>query len=386
MAYKNNLHPLVLLFLSIILIFGCELSIANHASQKNKEPDALSMYNHIWHRMRQNFHLTHPHEHRRVDEFINKFSKQPYHILQVSAYAAPYVHHIIEELERRKMPGELALLPMIESAYKPFETSNKGAAGIWQLGPATAARYGIKQDKWYEGRRDVRDSTKAALDYLQFLHDNFNRDWLLAIAAYNCGEGCVGRAIRANKRKNMPIDFWNLKLPEQTRDFVPKFLALSHIMNNPRTYGVKLTPVANQPYFVAVDTGSQMDLHMAANLAEVDLHELRRLNAGYIKQTTHPEGPHQILLPSSQAKTFRVNLAKLSTKGNQSQQLVQNTQYQIKPGDTLGKIAAKFNISLSALRTANQLKSNNIIAGRTLVIPGQPVTKTAQLETRIKKT
>ena len=172
------------------------------------------------------------------------------------------------------MPLEFALLPVVESAYEPFAYSVSRAAGLWQFIPATGVRFGLKQDWWYDGRRDVIESTRAALDYLQALHDQFDGNWLLAIAAYNVGEAAVQRAIDYNRAHGRPTDFWHLNLPAETRAYVPKLLAMKRLMAEPERYGLAFAAIPNEPYFAVIDTGSQIDLTVCAQLAGVSYDEI----------------------------------------------------------------------------------------------------------------
>ena len=197
---------------------------------------------HVWTRLRSNFEITHKH-HQGREPSVQKFVKQyrsGRSLHQISNNAAPYMSYIVDRLEKRNLPGELALLPMIESNFKNHATSNRGAAGIWQFMPQTGRMFGLKQTAGYDGRRDVKASTEAALNYLESLHKEFNHDWMLALAAYNAGPGTVRKAIKINKRAGKPISFWDLKLPKQTQGYVPKFLALVEIFGNPDQHNLSL--------------------------------------------------------------------------------------------------------------------------------------------------
>ena len=231
MNLKSRLKFIFILF--VMLHYGCDIHSNKqiHKPAANtralKQPSAI-----IWSRLQSNFCLNLASDNSYVQFHAAKYKKQTQYLQQVTDQATPYLSHIIEQLEQRNMPGELALLPMIESAYNPFAVSNMGAAGIWQLGAKTGKRYGLKQNNWYDGRKDIRAATTAALDYLQFLYQEFDEDWFLALAAYNAGEGRVRQAIKHNLAANKPTDFWSLKLPKQTRNFVPKFLALANLVKH----------------------------------------------------------------------------------------------------------------------------------------------------------
>ncbi|PKM22270.1 MAG: lytic transglycosylase, partial [Gammaproteobacteria bacterium HGW-Gammaproteobacteria-14] len=236
--------------------------------------------------------------------------------------------------------------------------------GPWQFIPSTGKAFGMEQHYWYDGRRDILQSTEAALTYLDRLAKRFGDDWELALASYNAGGGTVSRAITRNRNRNRPVDYWNLDLPRETRDYVPKLIALSQIVRDPQKYGLTLTPIANAPYFEVVDIEGQLDLKLAAEMAQTDVNEIYYLNAGFSQWATPPNGPHRILVPVSQANIFRQALAELPPE-----QRLRWQEYTIRPGDTLGGIARQHNTNIEALREANRLRGNTIVAGRTLLIP-----------------
>jgi membrane-bound lytic murein transglycosylase D len=228
-----------------------------------------------------------------------------------STSAGPYLHYIVERLDERKMPLELALLPMIESSYNPMASSPRAAAGLWQFVPATGRDFNLHQSATYDARRDVVASSKAAMDYLTRLHDQFDNDWLLALAAYNAGEGTVGRAIEANRQRGRPADYWHLTLPKETQDYVPRLLALSLIVRNAQAYGVHLTPVANTPYFDVVELNHAVDLTQLASAAGVEEGQLLRLNSAFLRKKTL-EGPGRLLIPKTQSQVLTAHIARLT--------------------------------------------------------------------------
>lgn len=267
----------------------------------------------LWERVRKNYHMSGNKGktgQQRIQPFLEQYKNAEKQLNNMSFKASPYLYYIVDQLEKRKMPGELALLPMIESAFEPQGTSNKGAAGLWQFMPKTGKYYGLKQDKWYDGRRDIEASTKAALDYLEILHKKFDKNWMLALAAYNYGEGNVEKAIKNNKRKGKSTEYWSLDLPRETKDYVPKFLALAEVVGNPKKYDIDLPTIENKPYFMQVDPGKAIDFNKVAKLADVDVKEVKRLNPGYRLSTTHPKGPQQLLLPVENAEKLIRNLDK----------------------------------------------------------------------------
>ena len=293
----------------------------------------------------------------RIDREAEWFLRHPDYIERTMTRAAPYLHHIVSEVERRKLPAELAVLPIIESAYEPYAYSRALAAGLWQFIPATGTRFGLKQNWWYDGRRDVVSATRAALDYLEFLHTMFNGDWLLAIAAYNCGEMAVDRQVRANLAAGKPIDFWSLKLPAETRAYVPKLLAMARLVGNPAAYGLEFSEIPNEPFFVSVETGGQIDMAVAAKLAGLETSDLYALNPAFHRFATDPSGPHYLLLPSESADTFRQNLLQLT-----EDQRMRVERYEVRKGDTVAGIAKQFGTTPAMISELNGLPPKATLA------------------------
>ncbi|KTB84827.1 lytic transglycosylase domain-containing protein [Pseudomonas syringae] len=228
-----------------------------------------------------------------------------------SVRASPYLHFIVERLDERRMPLELALLPMIESSYNPMANSPAAAAGLWQFIPSTGREFNLHQSATFDARRDVVASSKAAMDYLTRLHAQFGNDWLLALAAYNAGEGTVGRAIEANRKRGLPVDYWHLNLPKETQDYVPRLLALSLLVRNPAAYGVKLTPIANTPYFDVVELNHAVDLTQLAATTGVDEAQLIRLNPAFLRKRT-PEGPGRLLIPKAHKQVLTAGIERIT--------------------------------------------------------------------------
>lgn len=323
----------------------------------NRQPDD------VWQRLREKFSLP-TQNNKRLDQQLRWYAKHPEYMKRVSERAAPYMHYIAETAEAMNIPSEIALLPIVESAFKPFAYSHGRASGIWQFIPATGKRYGLKQNWWYDGRRDVYASTIAAYKLLTNLQKQFKGDWLLALAAYNSGERNVHRAIRKNKRKGKPTDFWSLKLPAETRAYVPKLLALKRIIANPEKYNIQLTKIENTPYFEKVNTISQIDLARIAELSELPLDEIYKLNPAFNRWSTSPTGPHYILLPIAQAAIFKEKLATLPATDR-----IRWVRHKIRNGETISHIADKYNTSISSIKRVNRLKKNFLRAGRSLTIP-----------------
>ncbi len=278
--------------------------------------------------------------------------------------ARPFLFYIVQEVERRGMPLELALLPVVESAFQPFAYSHGRASGIWQFIPGTAKRYGVSITWWYDGRRDIIASTRAALDYLEDLHKRFDNDWLLALAAYNSGEGTVGRAIRANRKKHKPTDYWNLKLPKETAGYVPRLLAVSHVVRNAAQYKIPLPPIPAQPYLEVVEIDSQIDVALAAELAGLPVDDIYRLNAGLNRWATDPKGPHRLVLPATHVHGFQSALAELPPDKR-----VRWERHTIASGESLISIAKRYETTPEVIRDTNGLKGNMIRAGQQLIIP-----------------
>lgn len=318
----------------------------------------------IWDRMRDGFKLqdsigVNP----RIENQRLWFVSNPSFLENASERGSLYIHYVVERLEERDMPMELALLPVIESAYNPFAYSRSHAVGLWQFIPSTGKHFNLRQTNWYDGRRDITASTNAAMTYLSRLHDMFNGDWLLALAAYNAGEGTVSRAIERNQKLGLPTDYWNLPLPKETQDYVPKLLALSQIVMSPEAYGVALSPIANEPYFEQINIAQRLDLSRVAQMAEIDEDELYNLNPAFKKRITM-DGPQHLLVPSSKADLLSANLALMKP-----QQLVSWQEYRVRPGDNLHTIANRYHLTVNTLKQANNLPSNNLRVGQLLSIP-----------------
>lgn len=262
-------------------------------------------YTGLWTRMRQQFKIHYTPTDFRIEKHIRHMVRSPNYLSDLKINGEPYLYHIVEALEKRGLPIEMALLPMIESKFDPHTTSRAGAEGLWQIMPTTGKVLGLKQDIWYQGTRDLDASTTGALNHLYYLGELFQGDWLLVLAAYNSGENRVLRAIKRNQAAHKPTRFWDLELPKETKDYVPKFLALISIIKNPGKYNVALPQIANKPYFAHIELNRAIKLSDAASLMGVNEIELKRLNAGLRKATTHPNGPFKVLVPFEQANYFK---------------------------------------------------------------------------------
>jgi membrane-bound lytic murein transglycosylase D len=337
----------------------------NELSVVEEEPVVIVPID-LWERLRQGYAIPNATLHANTQKQLDWFVRHPEYIARVADRAEPYLYHIVDQIEQRNMPLELALLPIVESAYQPHAYSSARAAGLWQFIPSTGKLYGLQQNWWYDGRRDVVASTSSALDYLQKLHDDFG-DWQLAVAAYNCGEGTVGRAIKRNLKAGKDTDFWSLDLPRETSAYVPKLMAIAQLIGQPEQYQITLKPIANEPYFTVVDVKGQIDLSVAAELAELETEEIYQLNPGFNQWATAPDGPHRLVIPVEKTDIFIQGLAVLP-----AEKQVQWARYKIKSGDSLGKIAQQYKVAISAIKKANGIKGTNIRAGKYLLIPVAP--------------
>jgi membrane-bound lytic murein transglycosylase D len=343
--------------------------IAQHLWQRGQDanaepapPDAAELED-LWERIQLQLTFKVP-QTRPIVEQRNFYSNNQAYLDRVAGRAQPFLYLIVQEIEKRNMPLELALLPIVESAFDPFAHSNSAASGMWQFMPATAKRFGLKQNFWYDGRRDVIASTRAALDYLQYLHDKLEGDWLNAIAAYNSGEGRILTAIKRNKQKRLPTDFWSLDLPAETTSYVPKLLALVDILKRPDEFDIVWKFIANEAKIDVVDVGSQIDLAIAADMAGLNLSELQALNPGFNQWATDPDGPHYLVLPTQKITPFQQQLAQTP-----EQSWLRWQRYTVKSGDTLGKIAQLHSADLAAIKRINKLKDSTIRLGQHLLIP-----------------
>lgn len=301
----------------------------------------------------------------RVDKYIDQYANNQRYFDRVMERAPLYMPYIAEQLKEKELPLELALLPFIESAYDPFAYSSSGAAGLWQFIPSTADHFGLGRNWWYEGRKDVVTSTAAALEYLDYLYKRFDEDWLLALAAYNGGEGTLSRAIDRNRERGLPVDYWSLDLSPETRAYVPQFLALTRVVADPASHGLNLPIMEREVHFDTVTLNQQIDLEQAAALADIDVDMLYQLNPGFQRRLTPPSGPYEILLPSDAVDGFKMGL-KITPEANW---LTPTHEYIVQPGDTLGEIAQRYQISMEMMARANNLTSSRITDSQILKIP-----------------
>ncbi len=317
----------------------------------------------VWQRIRSGFRIDdEAGQNPRVAIHESWYAARPDYVRRMVERSRRYLFHIVQEVERRAMPMEIALLPMVESAFNPTALSSSEAAGIWQFMPATGRHYGLKQDTWYDGRRDFTAATHAALDYLGKLYLDFG-DWQLALAAYNCGEGCVARAIQKNLDQGLPTDYASLPLPDETRHYVPKLLAIKNLIRNPEQYGVTIDSLPNQPYFGQVVVHASLDIRSAARLAGMNSDEFIALNAAFPRNLIRSDTPVNLLIPVDKTDKFQRNLETGSWDSWKP--------YAAQRGERIKAIARQFNTSIARLEEHNQfqLKRGKLVKAQTILVP-----------------
>ncbi|MDR1935679.1 MAG: LysM peptidoglycan-binding domain-containing protein [Candidatus Accumulibacter sp.] len=299
---------------------------------------------------------------------------RPDYLRRMVERSGRYLYHIVEELDKRGLPMELALLPMVESAYNPLAYSRSKASGLWQFIPSTGRRYNLDQDWWKDERRDVVASTAAALEYLQLIYD-LHGDWHLALASYNWGEGAVGRALEKNQAQGLPADYLSLSMPNETRNYIPKLQALKNIFRDPALMAeLELPRVPNQPYFTTFTTDAHIDVKLAAKLAEMPVEEFAALNPAPKRPVIEPDT--SLVIPAEKLETFVSNL---EAHSDENKPLSSWRTYTLRPGDRLEKIASRFGTTVAGLRAANGLNGKSRISpGQTLLVPGPEQGKSAK--------
>ena len=333
----------------------------------------------LWERIRTGFRLAevNPDLTRRHERW---YAERPQHLLRAIERSRLYLYHIVDEVAKRDMPMEVALLPLIESAFNPMAQSPKQAAGIWQFIPSTGRVFGLQQNDWYDGRRDVLAATRAALDYLQVLNRQFG-SWDLALAAYNCGEGCVARAIARNRALGKPIAYAALPLPTETRHYVPKLLAVRNLVREPEAAGIALQTLANEPYFVQVRIDQPMPTRQVAKLADISIEELLALNPAFQRRIIHTDTRGVLLLPADKVEIFHHNIQSKAAQRDGLQ------VYRGRRGESVSSIVERFGVTLEWLKEHNPLKYSRgkLVKDQTLYVPMQAKTappRLVQTETR----
>ncbi|GAA0858069.1 LysM peptidoglycan-binding domain-containing protein [Aliiglaciecola litoralis] len=317
----------------------------------------------LWLRIKHQLSFEVP-DNERVLSQKNWYLSHPKYMERVAKRAKPFLHYIVEQLEEHQLPLELALLPIVESAFDPFAYSHGRAAGMWQFIPSTGKRFGMKQTWWYDGRRDVVASTQGAIDYLKYLNRMFDGNWMHALAAYNSGEGRVMRSIKRNKKAGLPTDFWSLDLPKETRAYVPKLLALSSILLESEDDAIAWPEIPNTAFVQVIDIDSQIDLALAADLAGLSLKELHALNAGFNRWATDPKGPHRLLVPVERADTFIAALNDIDANKR-----LNWVRHKVQSGDSLLKLSKDYHTTVDVIKGVNDMDGNMIRVGDYILVP-----------------
>ncbi len=321
----------------------------------------------LWTRLARDFTM-YSMVHDRIDREMFGYLGRLDQLQTITQRAEPYLFFIVEQLRERGMPMELALLPIVESAYQPQATSRSQAAGLWQFIPSTGQHFGLKQNWWYDGRRDVHASTQAALDYLQRLHDMFEGDWTLALAAYNAGEGTVSRAIERAAARGEPTDYWSLDLPEETKAYVPRLIALSRLFHDPHVYGLIPHKVEDAPFLARIELDRPLDLSKVANAMDMSVDELYRLNPGF-KRGVNGNGKETIALLLPQDKAQR--LQEMDMEGLYAV-LPKQRQVKAARGESVASFARRHGVSVATLREMNPLLRDKVTRGQTVLLPERP--------------
>lgn len=333
----------------------------------------------LWDRIRDGFKLPEANPALvRVHE--QWYRAHPQNLQQALDRSRKFLFHIVDEVEKRGMPAEIALVPVIESAFNPHATSPRQASGIWQFMPSTGKVYGLQQTDWYDGRRDVLAATRAALDYLEDLHAMFGR-WDLALGAYNCGEGCMGRALGKQGRSRSQVDFASLNLPTETRHYVPKLIAVRNILLQPKEYGIVLDEVANKPYFTQVSLKQHMDAHQVASLAGISAQDVISLNPGFQRKVIRSDHNGVLLLPTDRVETFNDNLTRSGTSPGLK-------PYVARKGESISAIAEKFGVSLEWLKSRNRISvyKGKLSKPTTVLVPGKASGNLTRLDAKMGNT
>ncbi len=370
---RRRFQILVLLrrifYLSLFLLSACESTTASQTQTiHNNTPSYIgiersSVETDLWRHIANHYALE-GYDHPQLRGHIRWFVKNPDYLTRVSKRADDYLYLVVDEVKKAKLPIEIALLPIVESAYYPFSFSHGTASGLWQFIPSTGKLYGLNEDWWYDDRRDVAKSTRAAIKYLKNLTKLFDGDYLLAIAAYNSGPGRVQRAIAKNKRLGKKQDFWHLDLPLETRGYVPRLLAVAQLIKYPDRYGQVLTPVKNQPKLSAVRLDSQLDLALAADWSGLSVDELYTLNPGLKRWATPDIDNYQLLLPIDKVSAFKQHLVQSDPKTR-----IQWLRHRVLSGQSLISIARQYKTTVESIQSVNDLSSSNIKAGAYLIVP-----------------
>lgn len=379
-------RALVLLSSLLLLTLTCSKTIAEISSPPRyvnapvsspvsiamltRYSDAIESSNYVshsvWNRIGTEHWLDYDRDNPRITAQRKRYLDHKHYVLTVSERAEPFLYHIVEQLHANGMPLELAMLPFIESAFKVDAVSKHGATGLWQFISSTGKTFGLHKNWWYEGRKDFLASTDAALRYLSELNQTFDGDWLHTLAAYNAGASTVKKAIRKNRQAGKPTDYWSLRLPSETMDYIPRFLAVVSLVRAPAYYGVEFWPVEDTPFFTEISVDAKTSLQRVSAQQMVKLETLTQLNSGLLRATTPPKGTHTLLLPLDTYAGAEQTI--LQDSSAQSDQF--SSTHRVQSGDTLSQIGRLYGVSVAALKSTNQLVNDRIRAGQQLLIPG----------------
>jgi len=324
--------------------------------------DATEPAEDLWERIRRGFAMPDL-DNKLVRRKSAEYAASPEYLQRILDRSRLYLYHIVEEIEKRGLPTELALLPMVESAFNPMAYSRAHASGLWQFVPGTGKRYELAQNWWYDGRRDIVASTNAALDYLTYIYE-MHGDWHLTLASYNWGENAVRRAVAKNRKAGKPTNYASLKMPRETQHYIPKLQALKNIIADPEPYGIDLGPIPNQPYFVTVTGHPEIDVQTAARLAEMKVADFMALNPGFSRPLIRSSADSRLVLPADKVAVFYENLA-----SHEGKPLVSWRVYHPKAGETLGSIARQHHLTIEQLKRVNGIAQHSWAIPRVMVVP-----------------
>lgn len=384
-------RPLITTLSVATFLAACDslhLKPSNHAASTTSPTPAAAIietakteevrtYNTVWDRIRAGFSLPHT-SNGAVDAQIRFYTSNKAYFYKVTQQSEPFLHYVASQMEANDMPMELALLPFIESSYNPAAASASNA-GMWQFGSSTGRNFGLTQNTWYDGRKDVVASTDAAIRLLKKLYTKFDNDWFLAVAAYNVGDGALQQAIDKNRKAGKPTDFWSLPLNKTTQGYIPQLIALSKIVADPNVYDFKLYPIADVPFFVKVNVESQVNLAEVAQSSSLDTALIKKLNAGYKGWLTDPTQPRHLLVPVSAAAAIKLQLDNAPKVES-----VKWQEHVVKKGDTLDAIAKRYGSNASQIKAINNIKSEKLSPGQRLQIPQSLESSIASSSTNVE--
>jgi len=324
-------------------------------------------YTNLLDRLISGYQIEHGEENDQSQRFIKHrdwYIENSDYLVKILKRSEPFLYYIVEQLEKRNLPLELAFIPVVESAYKPEATSGSKAAGLWQFIPATGRYMGLQQTWWGDHRRDAILSTDKALDYLTILNKQFDGDWKLALAAYNGGRGTIRKAIRKNENANLPTDFYSLDLSRETRNYLPKVMAVADVVQNSTFYDINLPTIDNVPYLEEVELNTQLDILKLIQKTDLEQDEFNKLNASFKRWATSPDGPHRLVVPLSKADNVRQYISTLPANFK-----IRWKEHSIQSGDTLYGLSLHYKVSVNAIKKINKMTGSKLRINRTILIP-----------------